>query len=72
MACLKQKSVSILLQMVASKYLYDEGEEEEVFNDEWGAAGKLDVQTVNVLELNFLSAIVCQLLEHILQGNHSF
>lgn len=46
--------------MVASKYLYDEGEEEEVFNDEWGAAGKLDVQTVNMLELNFLSAIVCE------------
>lgn len=44
--------------MVASKYLYDEGEEEEVFNDEWGAAGKLDVQTVNKLEINFLNAIV--------------
>lgn len=46
------------MQMVASKYLYDEGEEEEVFNDEWGAAGKLDVQTVNNLEMNFLNAIV--------------
>ena len=46
------------IQMVASKYLYDEGEEEEVFNDEWGAAGKLDVQTVNTLEMNFLNAIV--------------
>lgn len=44
--------------MVASKYLYDEGEEEEVFNDEWGAAGKLDVKTVNHLEMSFLSAIV--------------
>ena len=44
--------------MVASKYLYDEGEDEEVFNDEWGAAGKLDVQTVNNLEMNFLNAIV--------------
>lgn len=44
--------------MVASKYLYDEGEEEEVFNDEWGAAGKLDVQTVNNLEMNFLNALV--------------
>lgn len=44
--------------MVASKYLYDEGEEEEVFNDEWGAAGKLDVKTVNNLEMNFLNAIV--------------
>ncbi|XP_017312425.1 protein CNPPD1 [Ictalurus punctatus] len=47
----------LISMMVASKYLYDEGEEEEVFNDEWGAAGKLDVQTVNTLELNFLSAI---------------
>lgn len=44
--------------MVASKYLYDEGEEEEVFNDEWGAAGKLDVETINNLEMNFLNAIV--------------
>lgn len=44
--------------MVASKYLYDEGEEEEVFNDEWGAAGKLDVKTVNNLEMSFLNAIV--------------
>lgn len=61
--------------MVASKYLYDEGEEEEVFNDEWGAAGKLDVKTVNNLEMNFLNAIVSDcvcvnkvyLLEHLLQ-----
>lgn len=47
----------LISMMVASKYLYDEGEEEEVFNDEWGTAGKLDVQTVNTLEMNFLNAI---------------
>ncbi|CAG06689.1 unnamed protein product, partial [Tetraodon nigroviridis] len=47
----------LISMMVASKYLYDEGEEEEVFNDEWGAAGKLDVKTVNHLEMSFLSAI---------------
>lgn len=47
----------LISMMVASKYLYDEGEEEEVFNDEWGAAGKLDVKTVNNLEMNFLKAI---------------
>lgn len=47
----------LISMMVASKYLYDEGEEEEVFNDEWGAAGKLDVQTINGLEMNFLHAI---------------
>lgn len=27
-------------KMVASKYLYDEGEDEEVFNDDWARAGK--------------------------------
>ncbi|XP_061916253.1 protein CNPPD1 [Entelurus aequoreus] len=47
----------LISMMVASKYLYDEGEEEEVFNDEWGTAGKLDVNTVNKLERNFLNAI---------------
>ncbi|XP_038136169.1 protein CNPPD1 [Cyprinodon tularosa] len=47
----------LISMMVASKYLYDEGEEEEVFNDEWGAAGKLDVETINNLEMNFLNAI---------------
>ncbi|CAM5146800.1 unnamed protein product [Eretmochelys imbricata] len=47
----------LISMMVASKYLYDEGEEEEVFNDEWGAAGKVGVQTVNTLEMNFLRAI---------------
>lgn len=45
-------------QMVASKYLYDEGEEEEVFNDEWGAAGGVAVPTLNALERGFLSAMV--------------
>nr|XP_010334595.1 protein CNPPD1 isoform X1 [Saimiri boliviensis boliviensis] len=44
-------------QMVASKYLYDEGEEEEVFNDEWGAAGGVAVPTLNALERGFLSAM---------------
>lgn len=44
--------------MVASKYLYDEGEEEEVFNDEWGAAGGVAVPTLNALERSFLNAMV--------------
>ncbi|XP_034033310.1 protein CNPPD1 [Thalassophryne amazonica] len=47
----------LISMMVASKYLYDEGEEEEVFNDEWGAAGQLDVQNINSLEMDFLNAI---------------
>ncbi|KAM8933784.1 protein CNPPD1 [Pelodytes ibericus] len=54
----------LISMMVASKYLYDEGEEEEVFNDEWGAAGRLDVQTVNTLEMNFLRAIDWSIYTH--------
>lgn len=53
--------------MVASKYLYDEGEEEEVFNDEWGAAGGVAVPTLNALERGFLSAMVsgCSVSLHV-------
>lgn len=47
----------LISMMVASKYLYDEGEEEEVFNDEWGAAGGVAVATLNALERSFLSAM---------------
>ncbi|KAG8432251.1 hypothetical protein GDO86_016769 [Hymenochirus boettgeri] len=54
----------LISMMVASKYLYDEGEEEEVFNDEWGTAGRLDVQAVNALEMNFLQAIDWSLYTH--------
>ena len=38
----------------------DEGEEEEVFNDEWGAAGGVAVATLNALERSFLSAMVSE------------
>ncbi|CAJ0934955.1 unnamed protein product [Ranitomeya imitator] len=63
--CFPLDEVDALVKaMVASKYLYDEGEEEEVFNDEWGAAGRLDVQTVNNLEMNFLRAIDWSLYTH--------
>lgn len=47
-----------MFQMVASKYLYDEGVEEEVYNDDWANSGKMEVQDLNDLEREFLSAIV--------------
>merc|ERR1712223_1690946 len=43
--------------MVASKYVYDDGEEDEVFNDEWATSGNLEKKELNRLELEFLSAI---------------
>ena len=47
--------------MVASKYLYDEGVEEEVFNDEWAESAKMETNDINLLEMNFLSAIVSKI-----------
>lgn len=41
------------LQVVASKFLNDEGEEDEIFNDEWAEAGmcvlslRLEMQLLN-------------------------
>lgn len=47
----------LISMMVASKYLYDEGIEEEVFNDEWAESAKMETSDINLLERNFLSAI---------------
>lgn len=47
--------------MVASKFLNDEGEEDEVFNTEWAQSGDLTVLQINQLEKDFLKAIVSKL-----------
>ena len=43
--------------MVASKFLHDDGEEDEVFNDEWAQSGGMETKEINQLEINFLSAL---------------
>ncbi len=50
--------------MMASKYLYDEGVDEEVFNDEWAESAGLDLQQLNELERGFLGAIVSRALSN--------
>lgn len=47
--------------MVASKFLNDEGEEDEVFNTEWAQSGGLSISYINQLEKEFLKAIVSKL-----------
>lgn len=47
-----------LLQMIGSKFLQDDGEEDEVNNYEWAASSGLTVQDVNRAEKQFLNAIV--------------
>jgi len=43
--------------MVASKYLHDDGEEDEVFNEEWAASGGVSRKELNRLEIEFLTSI---------------
>ncbi|CAL7947405.1 unnamed protein product [Xylocopa violacea] len=43
--------------MVASKFLNDEGEDDEVFNTEWAESGDLTISQINQLEKDFLKAI---------------
>jgi len=45
-------------QMMASKFLHDEGEEDSVINDEWATSADMDVQDLNELERHFLTALV--------------
>ena len=44
--------------MMASKFLYDEGVDEEVFNDDWASSVDIETDEVNQMERDFLSAIV--------------
>ncbi len=43
--------------MVASKFLHDDGEDEEVFNDEWAEAAGMEASELNRKEIEFLEAI---------------
>ena len=47
-----------LFQMLASKFLFDEGIDEEIFNDEWAKSADMEVEDLNRLEREFLEAIV--------------
>ena len=43
---------------MASKYMYDEGTDDEVYNDEWAASIDQEVGDVNKMEMDFLQAMV--------------
>lgn len=48
--------------MLASKFLHDDGEAEEVVTPEWAILGKLTITRIKKLELDFLDAIVSNIL----------
>jgi len=47
----------LVSMMVASKYLFDDGEDEEVFNDEWATSGEIELKELNRTEREFLAAL---------------
>ena len=47
----------MILQLVASKLLHDDGEEDEVFNEEWANSAGMEKKDLNKLEIDFLSNI---------------
>lgn len=54
---MSSSDVFFISMMMASKYLYDEGVDEEVFNDEWANNSEQDVDDVNQMEIGFLQAM---------------
>lgn len=47
----------LVSMLVASKFLYDDGEEDEVFNNEWAASADLELKDLNLMEREFLDAL---------------
>lgn len=56
--------------MVASKFLHDDGEEDEVFNKEWANSGQVTISRMNKLEKDFLAAIVSNGILYIILFNY--
>ncbi|XP_063597477.1 protein CNPPD1-like isoform X1 [Penaeus indicus] len=57
LATASPSQIFLVAVMVASKYLYDDGEEDEVFNDEWATSAALPLSDLNKAEREFLVAI---------------
>ncbi|EEC04101.1 conserved hypothetical protein [Ixodes scapularis] len=64
----------LVSMLVASKFLYDDGQEDEVFNGEWAASAGMDLRDLNLLERRFLDALDWNLyvkpetFTHVLEG----
>lgn len=47
----------LVSMLTASKFLYDDGQEDEVFNSEWAASADMELRDLNRLERQFLDAL---------------
>lgn len=50
-------------KLLASKFLIDEGEDDEIYNDQWADAADIPVEKINKLEKFFLNKMVIKFLE---------
>ncbi|KAH3770847.1 protein CNPPD1-like [Dreissena polymorpha] len=57
LAQISSSELFLISMMMASKFLYDEGIDDEVYNDEWAVSGDLETEDVNKLEMEFLNAM---------------
>jgi len=57
LASASSSEIFLVSMLIASKFMYDEGTDEEVYNDEWSASSHMDVKNLKKLEAGFLSAI---------------
>ena len=48
--------------MLASKYLFDDGTEKNVVNEEWAEDFGIENEEINALEIDFLNAMVFLLI----------
>merc|ERR1739838_875716 len=49
--------IFLISMLVASKFMYDDGTDDEVYNDEWSASSHMDVKHLKKLEAQFLHAL---------------
>ena len=47
----------IFIKLLASKYLVDEGESDEIYNNEWASVADIPIKKINSLERTFLNKI---------------
>nr|CAG4651822.1 EOG090X069C [Triops cancriformis] len=57
LSSVSSSKIFLVSVLVASKFLYDDGEEDTVYNDEWAASADIDIAELNQLERDFLTAI---------------
>lgn len=56
--CLNNTELCLISLLLASKYLVDEGEENEIYNDEWAELLDYSVEKVNLIERSILKQLV--------------